>query len=50
MLLGVHNRSMDSIISTKEGIELARTVRAKIESEAWSIEAIGAIRSYTEYV
>ena len=43
VFLGMNNRSIDPMISTKEGMASARTARAKTESEAWNIEAIGAI-------
>ena len=50
IFLGMNAKSIDSIISTNEGICMARTVRAKPETEAWDIDAIAKIQSYVEFI
>ena len=50
VFLGMNARSIDSIISTKNGIESVRTVRARPESESWNTDAISKVPSVAEFI
>ena len=51
IFLGMNSKSIDSIISTSnDGIQMARSVRAKPETEAWDIEALGKVHSLIEHI
>ena len=50
VFLGMNSKSIDSIISTHDGIQLARTVRSVPEDESWNIDALGKIQSYIEFI
>ena len=46
VFLGMNAKSIDSIISTEDGIQMARTVRARPEGESWDLDAISKLQSF----